>query len=135
SPSSIVRLRFSGADPGSRMEAALLQPGLSSYFTGSDSRRWHAGLRTYAQVRCRDLYPGIDLLYYGRQGELEYDLQVQPQADPRAVRLSFPGADRLSLNARGDLLVRTGGRELRQPRPVIYQEFGGRRVSVKGGYV
>jgi uncharacterized repeat protein (TIGR01451 family) len=86
-------------------------------------------------VRYDEIYPGINLTYYGNQQQLEYDFGVMAGADPRSIRLSFGGAVQPSISATGDLLLRAGTREIRQQRPIIYQEVAGRRELIDGHYV
>ncbi len=81
------------------------------------------------------MYPGIDLIFYGNQQELEYDVVVAAGADPSLVRLKFTGADRLRREANGDVLAGAGGTEIRQRKPVVYQMVDGRRRELEGGYV
>lgn len=82
-----------------------------------------------------DIYPGIDLVYYGRQRQLEYDFIVQPGADPRVITLAAEGADRLEVDAGGDLVMHVGSRQVRQQKPIVYQEAEGIRHEREGRYV
>ena len=86
-------------------------------------------------MRYVDVYPGVDLVYYGRPRQLEYDFVLAPGADPSQIALTFDGAERVEIDAGGDLVLHTGAGELRQPRPVVYQEIDGARRSVVGDYV
>src|SRR3712207_740566 len=90
---------------------------------------------TYGRVRYAEVYRGVDLVYYGNQRQLEYDFHIAPGADPRAVRLTFEGADRVEIDSRGDLLLHTPGGQVRQPKPIVYQEINGERRAVEGEYV
>lgn len=109
-------------------------PGTANYFIGSDPARWHTSVPTYAKVRYRDIYPGIDLAYYGNQRQLEFDYIVAPRADPRAIRLRFDGADSLHLAANGDLTVAIANNALAFHKPSVYQIEGGHRHPVAGGF-
>jgi hypothetical protein len=111
------------------------QTAKSSYFVGNDPAKWVTGAANYARVRYRQLYPGVDLVFYGNQRQLEYDLIVAPGADPRVIKLHFDGVDRLSLDSAGNLVLGTGTDEIRQHRPVVYQERDGVRQPVDGRYV
>jgi hypothetical protein len=104
-------------------------PSHSNYFVGRGKQGWHTGVAHYGRVRYREVYPGIDVVYYGNPKQLEYDFVLQPGADPRMIRLKFSGAGRLKLTPGGDLLLEDGGTRLMQQRPDIYQ--GDRRVSGK----
>ena len=123
---------------GDRDAAAVAQdelPGKANYFIGADPGEWHVGVPTYARIRYRDVYPGIDLVYYGRQGQLEYDFVLAPGADPTRIALRFDGAARIEIDAQGDLLLHTSVGALRQKKPVIYQIVDGARREIAGAYV
>src|SRR5262249_973660 len=87
------------------------------------------------KIAYRDVYPGVDLLFYGNQRQLEYDFVVAPAADPAAIRLAVEGADRLSLDADGHLVAALGRREVRMQKPVVYQTVAGARREVPGRFV
>jgi hypothetical protein len=110
-------------------------PGAANYLLSNDPARWRTGVPTYGKVRYKEIYPGTDLVYYGNEGQLEYDFVVAPGADPTAIALRWDGADRLELDAAGDLLVHTAGGTLRQQGPLIYQEVDDRRVEIAGRHV
>ncbi len=126
-------LRFAGGDPRVKPEAGEPLPGRTHYFSGRDPEKWRTNVPHYARVRYRDVYPGIDVVYYGRPGALEYDLVVAPGADPRRVRLRVSGAATVQADG-GDLLIQAGGRRLRHARPRIYQETAAGRQEVGGRY-
>lgn len=103
-----------------------------SYLLGNRPSDWRTGVPQYGRVRYREVYPGIDLVYYADGRQLEYDFVLQPGADPGKIRMRFRGADRVSLTGSGDLLLQAGGRSVTQKRPVVYQEEadGTRRAIV-----
>src|SRR5437867_5147906 len=122
----------SGAAPADEATQARLT-GRSHSFIGRDPSRWRTNVPTYARVAYRDIYPGIDLVYYGTQErQLEYDFVVGPGADPRAIRLTFDGVDRLELNEAGDLVLHVGDTSLRFGKPLVYQGSEGARRKVAG---
>jgi hypothetical protein len=128
-----VRVRLVGANSSARIEGLDELPGRSHSFIGRDPARWRTNVPTYARVAYRDIYPGIDVVYYGTQErQLEYDFVVAPGADPRAIRLTFDGADRLELNATGDLVLHVGDTSLRFGKPLVYQRSEGARREVAG---
>jgi streptogramin lyase len=132
---SVVRLRFVGASAGAASSGLSELPGKVNYFRGHDARKWVADVPTFARVRYEDIYPGVDLVYYGNRRELEYDFEVAPGANPDKVELNFEGADGISVEGEtGDLLVSVGGKVLRQRKPVVYQEVEGERRAVPGSY-
>jgi hypothetical protein len=89
----------------------------------------------FGKVRYSEVYPGIDLLYYGNQQQLEYDFIVAPGANPALIALEFSGADRLEIDASGDLLLDTPAGTVRQHRPVAWQQSAGVRREVAARYV
>src|SRR5438477_430313 len=113
----------------------MLFPFLVGFACPATAAREARVSETYAKVRYADLYPRIDLLYYGNQRQLEYDLVVRPGADPTRIVLDIQGADRLQVDAQGDLVLQTTVGPIRQRKPVIYQEVDGVRKDIPGGYV
>jgi hypothetical protein len=136
-PGNAVALRMSVVDARAnpRIDGVDKLPGKTSYFIGSDPSQWHTNVPTYAKVRYTAVYPGIDLVYYGQQRQLEYDFLVAAGADPHEIVLGFEGAEALEIDAQGDLVLHTAAGDVRQHKPVVYQEIGGVRRDVDGGYV
>ena len=97
-----------GAKRHPLMEATQPLGARSNYFLGNDPLKWRTGVPLYGQVRYRDLYPGIELAFHGDGRALEYDWIVAPGADPSAIRMSFEGADRMAIDAAGDLVLVMG---------------------------
>lgn len=112
-----------------------LQPGIVNYFIGNKPAQWHTGVPTYARVRYKNVYPGIDLIYYGNHQQLEYDFAVSPGADPRRIQFEITGADQISIDAEGSLVLHLGGDELHFQSPIVYQESNGKRIPLDGGYL
>jgi photosystem II stability/assembly factor-like uncharacterized protein len=132
---TVLRMRLAGANASPRVVGSDRQKGSINYLVGNDPSRWRVGVSTFAKISYSDVYPGIDLVYYGNQRELEFDFVVAPGTDPRPIRLAFGGADRLDVSSEGELKVRVGGGEVVLRKPVIYQtDDTGRRVEVAGGY-
>ena len=132
---SSIRMGFAGAKSSPVMGATDRQTGVSSYFIGNDASKWVAGAPNFARVHYREVYPGIDLAFYGNQGKLEYDFVLAPGADPKAIRLAFDGVEGLRIDGAGDLVLKTAAGEIRQHRPIVYQESNGERHSIEGRYV
>jgi hypothetical protein len=128
-------MKLLGSNPRARVEGVEPLPGRVNYLKGKDPKRWRAGIPTYRRVRCGRVYPGVDLVYYGSQGRMEYDFVLQPGADPGQIRLAYGGADKVTLDAAGDLVLHAPGGELRQHKPVVYQEVDGQRVPIAGEYL
>lgn len=132
---AVVRMRLAGANTHPTLTGLEPQPGTSNYFIGDDPARWQRDIPHYAKVKYTGVYPGIDLIYYGSQGQLEYDIVVAPDADPGRIALAFDGVRHLSIDADGNLLLPTPQGVIAQHKPVIYQDIGGRRQSIDGRYV
>jgi hypothetical protein len=109
--------------------------GKAHYFLGHEPQRWHTQVPTYAKVHYTEIYPGVDLLYYGTPQQVEYDLVVAAGADPTQIRLGFAGADQVAVDAQGDLCLEVAGRPLRVRKPWVYQEGGGGRQEIASRYV
>jgi len=133
--SSQVAIDLLGGDGKPQVEAVDPLPGKSNYLIGNDLKAWRTNVPTYRKVRYRGVYPGIDLVYYGNQRQLEYDFVVAPGRDPQAIALRLRGADKLEINKDGELVVRTAGGELRFYRPYIYQEGPKGIETVAGSYL
>ena len=110
-----------------------LQSGKVNYFTGNDKANWHPDVSVYGRVRLHQVYPGIDLTYYGHQGQLEYDFIVAPGADAAAIHVRFDGATP-QLAGNGDLVLPVNGNEVRFHQPVVYQTMDGKRHPVEGAF-
>jgi hypothetical protein len=118
------RMRFAGANPQSEISGVESMPGTSNYFYGSDPKLWHTRIPQFAKVRYSNLYPGIDLIFYFHDGQLEYDVIASPGADPKSVRLQVEGASP-SLTRAGDVAIKMGAQELvRFKKPHAYQSNG-----------
>jgi hypothetical protein len=134
--SSVLRMQFVGANSRPEIVGERELPGKVNYFIGNNPAKWRTGISTYSRVRYRRIYSGIDLFYYGNQRQIEYDFVVAPGANPKDIELSIAGADYCHLDvATGDLLLRVAGREVRQLKPVAYQEVNGERHIVAANYI
>jgi hypothetical protein len=130
-----LRIRFEGGSDAAELVAEKPLGGTSSYFVGSDPGRWRMNVPGYERVRYRDVYPGVDVVYYGNQRQLEFDVVIAPGADPGAVEVRYGGARRLTVDAEGGLVLETDAGEVRQRPPALYQETERGRVAVSGRYV
>jgi hypothetical protein len=117
-----LSLRFLGANPSAQIEGLDEQPGVSNYYVGNDPAKWRTNVPHFSRVRYRNLYPGIDIVYYGNQSQLEHDFILAPGADPSKIRLRVDGAEKISLDADGNLLLAIPGGTLRFSKPFIYQQ-------------
>lgn len=128
-------MQLVGGNPTPRVTGADELPGKVNYFLGNNSAKWHTNVATYARVEYDEVYPGIDLVYYGNQGQLEYDFVVAAGADPDMIQLGFSGAERLEIDAQGDLVLHAGDLQIRQHKPLVYQEVSGQRQEVASRFV
>ncbi len=129
-----LRFEWQGGNPAPQFTAEAPLPGISNYFFGSDPANWHTHIPTFARVHLHEIYPGVDQVYYGNPGQLEYDLRVEPGAALGRIALHVSGADKIYLDTKGDLVIQAGNSEVRSLAPVVYQEEGGRRVARNGHY-
>jgi hypothetical protein len=129
-----VRMRLLGAKPDPVMTGLEIAAHRSNYLVGSDATSWRKNVPSFAKVRYAGLYPGIDEIFHGTQGRLEYDFVVAPGANPRFIRFALEGAQRVSIDRRGDLVLKTRLGELVQKKPVAYQEIEGERRPVDARY-
>ena len=130
-----ARLSLDGANTDVSASGEDKQAGVVNYYIGNDESKWVEGVETYKQVRYEGVYDGIDLIYYGnRAGNLEYDLQVAAGADAAQIKLDYSGAESVTKQANGDLVIDTGTRQVVQKAPLVYQETAEARLLVPGSY-
>jgi hypothetical protein len=132
---AVVRMTLQGAKPNPQAVGLERLTGKVNYLRGNDPEKWRTNVPTYAKVKYDAVYPGIDLVYYGHERQLEYDFIVAPGADPDTITVEFEGADRVDLDAAGDLVLATVAGPVRFRKPVVYQESEGSRQSIAGDYV
>ncbi|MDX6288212.1 MAG: hypothetical protein QOH42_11, partial [Blastocatellia bacterium] len=127
-------LNLQGANRNAHFEGVDQLPGHLNYLIGNDRAKWRTDVPTFRAVRYDEVYPGISLTYYGNQRQLEYDFGIAPGADPRTIRLTFDSGVRPRISPEGELILRGPGGEVRQRKPVIYQEIGGQRKLIDGHF-
>jgi len=130
-----VTTRLIGSNPAAHITGLEQLPGKVNYFVGNDPKKWRKNVPTYGKVRYEGVYPGVDLVYYGNQRQLEYDFIVAPGANPGRMRLAIAGAEKLGVGTNGDLVLRIAGGEVRLHKPIVYQQAGGVRKEIAGRYV
>ena len=128
-----LRMTLIGANPQSNAVGLAPQPGVVSYFIGNDPKNWQSGIPTYGQVKYPQVYPGVDLVFYGNQRQLEYDFVVAPGADPSRIAWRIDGA-RARVDAQGNLLLHSPNGPIAFKKPVLYQMDGDRKTSVEGSF-
>ena len=130
-----LRIKLLGSNAAAQSAGLERSPTKVNYFLGNDPARWRIDVPTFGRVRYQNVYPGVDLVYYGNQRQLEYDFVVAPGASTDQIALQFDGVEKIAIDAGGDLILQTGSGPVRQRRPIVYQEFNGRREEVSGRYV
>ena len=130
-------LQMNPGGVASRPRAIGIEPlsGTVNYLVGSERNKWRTNITLYSAVRYERVYPGIDLVYHAGSDQLEYDFVVAPGADPGAIALDFSGADRMELDAAGNLVFSLSGERIEHRKPSVYQGVGPARREISGRYV
>ena len=131
--SSAVHMSFENSSPGEIIGEEQL-PGRANFFLGNDTSQWISDIPTYGAIRYKELYPGVDLVFKGREGYLKHELSLEPGANLSGIVLNYSGQDKLSLAEDGSLLIETSAGNLTDSVPVCYQEINGSREIVEGRY-
>jgi hypothetical protein len=131
----MIRVTLAGADPNAIIESRDELPGKINYFIGNDPARWQTGIPTFERVRYAGIYPGIDLVYYGKGQQLEFDFVLAPNADPRRIGLRMKTDGQVAITKSGNLHVGVGSDSFELQRPEIYQVKDGRKLLVAGKFV
>lgn len=131
---SAIRIEFEAAR-AKRIVGEEMLASWSNYVIGNDPAGWQTCVPHYSRVRYEQIYPGIDLVFYGRDGEIEYDFVASPGADLSAIRLAIGGASRMRIDRNGDLILLEDAGSVRMRRPDVYQLAGGIRSPVEARYV
>ncbi|HYL35534.1 MAG TPA: SBBP repeat-containing protein [Bryobacteraceae bacterium] len=126
-----LRTKFVNARRDARVEGGDLLQSRTNYFLGNAPRRWRTNVSNYGEVRVKGLYPGIDLVYHGAAGTVEYDFVLHPGSDPNRIELQLNGTPTMRVDAAGNLVLAT---QVRWNAPLVYQEAGGQRVRVDGRF-
>ena len=130
-----VRLHLVGANSKFRITGSDPLQGKVNYFIGNDPKKWRTDVPTYARVRYAEVYPGVDLVFYGNQRQLEYDFVIAPGADPNSIRFNLQGAQKLHIDSKGDLILSIPGGAVALQKPLVYQVVNGERREIAGSYV
>jgi Beta-propeller repeat len=132
---SLLTMQVEGVNPKAVIRGMDELPGKTNYFVGRDPAKWRTGISNYAKVRYEEVYPGIDLVYYGNQRQLEFDFDLSPDANPAAIDLRLHGAEQARLSSNGDLVLDSPAGRFVFRQPVVYQTVGAARKRIPGGYV
>ena len=131
---AVLKLTFQGADSKCQVKGMDSLQGKVNYMIGKDKSKWHTNVPTYKGVIYKDVWQGIDVIYRGDKRQLKYDIRVNPGADIRKVRLQYDGAQKMWVDKKGDLHIKTAVTEFIEKVPGIYQEKSGKKNDVVGGY-
>jgi hypothetical protein len=133
---AVLRVQIVGGDPAAEATGREERHGKSNYFVGNDPMNWHTNVPNYAKVEYQNVYPGVDLIYYGtNEHQLEFDFLLEPGGDPRVIVLSFGGPDELEIDTDGNLVLRLASGELTLRAPVAFQEINGARQIIASQFV
>lgn len=133
--SANVRMKLLGSNAKAQARAEGELQTRVNYLKGNDRSKWVTNVPVYEKVRYQGVYPGIDMVYYGNQKKYEYDFVVKPGAAPGDITLKFDGAKDVAVDPKtGELVVALSQGELRQGRPIMFQETFGQREEVSGSY-
>jgi hypothetical protein len=130
----IVGMRLVGANARATMAGLNELEAKSNYYLGSDPAKWRTGISRYEKVQCKDIYPGIDVVYYGNRVQLEFDFVISPGASPEILRLTFEGTESIRVDENGDLVLHTSDREIKLQAPTTYQVRDGQRHAIPARY-
>ena len=133
--STTLRMQLLQANPNPAITGLDKLPTVSNYYVGNDPKKFREAVPHFAKVKYAQMYPGIDVVYYGNQQQLEYDFIVAPGADPNVIKMKFAGARKLRVADNGDLVIHINGGELRHHKPIIYQNLNGARQAIAGHFV
>jgi len=125
----VVKLDFVGARADVKPECLEKSGTVISYFKGK-AADWQTGLQAASKIIYRELWPGIDLVYYGTVNKLKYEFIVHPGADPALITLAYRGAESVKENSQGQLEVKTPAGGFSDDTPVAWQEIGGKQEPV-----
>src|SRR5665213_2105049 len=131
---AVLRLRLLGSNQKASCEGTDSLSGVRNYYIGSDPSQWRANVPQYGKVKFKDVYPGVDMVYYGNQQKLEYDFVVKPGADPKKICLKWEGAKSAKVDGKGNLVLKAAGGQIVFKAPVVYQMKGGERTYLGGRY-
>ncbi len=131
---AVLHIKFLGAARTPLVRGESKQPGVINYLVGPESG-WRTNIPIYGRVRYRNVYPGIDAVFYGNNQHLEYDLVISSGSDPEQIELAIEGAQRMTVDSDGNLLLETPAGNVLQQKPRIYQRSGKALKQVTGRYV
>jgi hypothetical protein len=132
---SVMRLHLVGGNAQTKVEGVRPLAGKSNYFIGNDPNQWHTNVAQYSRVAYENVYPGVNLVFYGAQRQLEFDFIVAPGANTTSIQLSASGANHISRDESGNLVLAADAGSVTLHKPVAYQEKNGQREPVDARFV
>lgn len=132
---SDVRLKFINFNTNTKVIGLEKLPGKTNYFIGNDKEKWHKNIPTYKMIKYLDVYPGVDMIYYGNEGYLEWDFIVSAGADPSIICLGIEGSDELLIDEQGNLVLITNDEQIKINKPIIYQDIDNIKKEVSGKFI
>ncbi len=133
--STVVRMQLLESNQQPKVTGLEPLPGIVNYFLGNDPKQWHRNIPTYAKVQYEQVYPGVDMVYYGNQGLLEYDFMMAPGTNPNIIKLALDGVEQLEVNDQQELVLHTAGGEVKLHQPLAYQQVNGLKKAIASHYV
>jgi hypothetical protein len=131
---AIVRMQLLNGDSHAQIAAVDPLPGKTNYYIGNNPKNWHSNVPQFARVNYKNVYPGIDLAYYGQQSKLEFDFILAPGSSPAPIHLAFTGAQHVSTDGAGNLVVSSRLGNVTLHKPVAYQQQNGERQLVDASF-
>ncbi|MFZ0774802.1 MAG: SBBP repeat-containing protein [Candidatus Sulfotelmatobacter sp.] len=132
---ALVRMQLVGGNSGAPIAAGEQLPGKTNYYLGNDPRKWRTNVSQYARVSYKNVYPGVNLAYHGEHSQLEFDFIVAPESNPAAIDLAFSGAQQVTTDESGNLVVASAAGHVVLHKPVAYQQQNGSRQLVDARFV
>jgi len=129
-----MSMTFVGAGLGSRLAGDNELGGKINYLLGNDPAQWRSGVPTYGKIRLDQVYPGVNVVYYGNQQKLEYDLDLAAGVNPETIAIRFDGAEKISVDPAGELVIQLAGGQVVQYVPVAYQVTAAGQRAVPAAY-
>ena len=129
-----IQMKFANANDSVKISPLNKHLEKVNYFIGNNKKNWLKGINTFGKVKYSNLYPGIDLVYYGNHEKLEYDFVVSPGANPKDIKISFSGAENIFIDANGNLVLHTPHGDITQLAPLVYQEISGIKQKIDSKY-
>jgi hypothetical protein len=131
---TVFSIQLMGVNPYIKSRGLERLPIKTNYLIGNDPKTWHQDIPTYARVEFKELYAGIDLVYYGNQRRLEFDFVVRPGADHKSIRFKFKDVNHLNLDRDGNIILDVAGGKILLEKPLIYQQVDGKKRTLSGHY-